>query len=128
MYRFGKNGLFQRQEILETPKLLFIVSLSYIKPLEDINQHLEGHREFLKKYYERGSFIASGAKAPRTGGVIIARFSSQEALLSALDEDPFKQNELANYEIQAFNASMMSDVLIQEEAESKEGVSLDSYK
>lgn len=76
---------------------MFIISLSYKKPIEDVEQHLAGHIEWLKKCYADGLFLASGRKVPRTGGVIFAR--GERAALEALcRNDPFFVNEIADYD------------------------------
>ncbi len=87
---------------------MFIVSLSYICELEEIDKILPEHVEYLKNQYEKGSFIASGRKVPRTGGIILSKLDSLEKLEEVLDQDPFKINNLAKYEIQEFVPSMTS--------------------
>ena len=45
---------------------MFIVNLTYIKSLDEVEKHLEKHIDFLNQYYTKGHFIASGRKNPRT--------------------------------------------------------------
>ena len=52
---------------------MFIVNLTYIKPLDTVEKFLEKHIDFLNQYYTKGHFIASGRKNPRTGGIILMR-------------------------------------------------------
>ncbi len=85
---------------------MFIVSLSYIKPIEEVELHLEEHVEYLKKHYKKKEFIISGRKEPRTGGVILSNVESRELLESILSEDPFHKNEIAKYEVIEFIPSM----------------------
>ncbi|MDP4170378.1 MAG: YciI family protein, partial [Bacillota bacterium] len=51
---------------------MFIVELTYVKSLDEIDRLREAHVAFLKKYYEKGIFLMSGPKNPRKGGIIIA--------------------------------------------------------
>ncbi|MDH3360375.1 MAG: YciI family protein [Desulfobulbaceae bacterium] len=88
---------------------MFIVSLTYKCPLSEVDQHIEAHIAYLKEQYAQGYFIASGRKVPRTGGVILAKAESKEALNKILAEDPFAQNDLADYEITEFTASMVGE-------------------
>jgi uncharacterized protein YciI len=88
---------------------MFIVSLTYIVDLNKVDELLPQHVEYLKDQYEKGSFIASGRKIPRTGGIIFSKLDSIEKLEKVLDQDPFKINNLAKYEIQEFIPSMTSD-------------------
>ena len=81
---------------------MFIVSLTYISEMSEVDKYLEAHIEYLNKYYELGIFIASGRKVPRTGGIILAQAESRSELEKILNNDPFKINNLANYELTEF--------------------------
>lgn len=85
---------------------MFIVSLSYIKPIAEVEKHLEAHVDFLKLHYEKKSFIASGRKVPRTGGVLLSNLESKEKLEQILTQDPFSVNKVAEFEIIEFVPSM----------------------
>ncbi|MPM66940.1 hypothetical protein SDC9_113854 [bioreactor metagenome] len=88
---------------------MYIVELTYQRPMEAIEAQLQAHRRFLDKYYERGVLLASGPKNPRDGGVIIAGGHVSRAELDAiLAEDPFHQHALASYRVIEFNAVKMS--------------------
>ncbi len=91
---------------------MFIISLTYIVDLEKVDELLPQHIKYLKKQYEKGIFIASGRKIPRTGGIIFSKLKSLDKLKEVLDQDPFKINNLATYEIQEFIPSMTSDEFI----------------
>ena len=88
---------------------MFIVSLTYICELEEVDRMLSDHVEYLKTQYEKGNFIASGRKIPRTGGIILSKLDNMEKLEEVLNQDPFKINNLAKYDIQEFIPSMTSD-------------------
>lgn len=90
---------------------MFIINLTYKVELEKVDVHLSDHVTFLKEQYRAGNFIASGRKIPRTGGVILSNLKSKEVLLEILDHDPFKKNDLANYEIIEFIPSMTNKEL-----------------
>ena len=91
---------------------MFIVSLTYILDLDKIDKILPLHVEYLKKQYRKGNFIASGRKIPRTGGIILSKLDNVEKLQKVLDQDPFKINHLAKYDIQEFIPSMTSGEFI----------------
>lgn len=77
---------------------MFILSLTYIAPLEDADKHMEAHMAWVKAGYDQGLFIASGRKVPRTGGVILAR-GERAALEQMCADDPFTVHGIAEYEI-----------------------------
>lgn len=81
---------------------LFLIDLTYVKPFEEIDPLLEAHYAFLDKYYGNGTFLASGPKVPRTGGVIIARGTDRTALEDILTEDPFFDAKVAKYTVTEF--------------------------
>lgn len=81
---------------------MFIVSLTYISEISQIDKYLEAHIEYLDKNYEKGVFIASGRKVPRSGGVILANARNRSELEEIINDDPFKIHNLADYELTEF--------------------------
>jgi len=84
---------------------MFIISLTYIVPLEKIDEHMKEHVIFLKKYYKKNVFIASGRKVPRTGGIILAIATSKEEIEDIIAEDPFITHKLAEFTVTEFLTS-----------------------
>ncbi|MGW8959478.1 YciI family protein [Paenibacillus sp. NPDC055715] len=78
---------------------MYIVSLKYVKPLNEVERYLEEHVKFLDKHYQAKNFVFSGRKVPRTGGVILVNVQSKDVLENILNEDPFYMNQIAEYEI-----------------------------
>lgn len=81
---------------------MFIINLTYKTELEKVDQFLNDHIEFLNEQYELGNFLVSGRKIPRTGGIILSKVDSKSKLEKIIEKDPFKKNELANYELTEF--------------------------
>lgn len=81
---------------------MYIITLKYIKSLEEVEKELEAHIKYLEKYYAMDKFICSGRKNPRIGGVIISKGKNREEIESIIEEDPFKINDIAEYEIIEF--------------------------
>ena len=81
---------------------MFIVSLEYIHPLADIEAALPEHIAYLERHYRAGTFLLSGRKEPRTGGIIVARAASRAEIERIISEDPFHQTGIADYEITEF--------------------------
>ena len=91
---------------------MFVVLLHYQVPLAQVDLHVEGHRAFLKKYYDRGNFILSGPRIPREkGGVIIMDASMRGRVAQIMSEDPFIQHGVATYEMIAFEPSRFHEFL-----------------
>jgi uncharacterized protein YciI len=81
---------------------VFVLTLTYTAPLERIDALLPAHRRWLDEHYAAGTFLASGPRNPRDGGVILARGRSQADLVALVREDPFAQEEVADYAIVEF--------------------------
>ncbi|MCA1956888.1 YciI family protein [Zymomonas sp.] len=91
---------------------MFIVNLFYKKPISEIEKHIKAHRDFLDIHYQSGYFLASGAKNPRNGGIILVNSQiSRDHLEQILLEDPFRQNDIADYEIIEFVPSKYASIL-----------------
>lgn len=91
------------------PALHFVVVLSYRAPLADIDAALPAHRAFLDAAYAEGVFLLSGPRVPRSGGVIVARAPSEEALRARLATDPFARLGLAEYALIPFEATRVAE-------------------
>lgn len=85
---------------------MFIVTLTYIRPLEELDALMSQHVGWLKKHYDSGLFIASGRQVPRKGGVILARSGSREELDAVLEQDPFAKNGCTRTDVIEFTPSM----------------------
>ncbi|USS86357.1 YciI family protein [Fructilactobacillus cliffordii] len=81
---------------------MFLIELNYQKPLEEVNRYLPVHNDYLEHNYSAGNFLMSGRKEPRNGGVIIANVASQLELEAIYHQDPFYQQQIANYRIIQF--------------------------
>lgn len=90
---------------------MFIISLTYLKPLEEVDQHLTEHVDYLKEQYRLGNFLASGRKIPRDGGIILAHAVSRKEIEAIITLDPFHIHGVADYEIIEFSPTMTSDTL-----------------
>jgi uncharacterized protein YciI len=82
---------------------MFVVLLTYTAPIEEVDLALPDHVEWLERQYERGLFLASGARKPRVGGAIITRPMARGKLDAILASDPFSVKHLAQYEVIEFS-------------------------
>ncbi|MEO1514535.1 MAG: YciI family protein [Bacteroidota bacterium] len=90
---------------------MFVINLTYIVELDQVEPHLEAHISYLKQQYQQGHFIASGRKVPRTGGLILSNLTDRAQLDNILSQDPFHIHQLAQYDIIEFIPSMTSPEL-----------------
>jgi uncharacterized protein YciI len=84
---------------------MFVIELIYKAPLSEIDARMKAHVAFLNKHYAAGTFLISGRKIPRDGGIILAVGKTKPELESILAEDPFHKQGLAEFRIIEFRAS-----------------------
>ena len=90
---------------------MFIIELVYKADLTRIDKHMTAHVTFLKKYYAAGTFVVSGRKIPRDGGVIVAVGDTREQIEAIAAEDPFVAQGLAEARVIEFRASQRAEDL-----------------
>lgn len=87
---------------------MFVIILSYIKPIEVIDALRPKHLEFLDTYFKKNVFIASGRQTPLKGGVILANAKSRSEIEQIITEDPFYTEQVATFEIIEFTPSKVN--------------------
>jgi len=96
---------------LEDGDHLFVIDLTYITALETVDQLITSHMAFIERCYASGLFLASGAKVPRTGGVIIARGRTVADIEALITGDPFHMAGVAKYRITEFDPGNVAAAL-----------------
>ena len=89
------------------------MTLTYLKPAEEIDALLAAHRAYLHEQYENGMFLISGRMVPRTGGVILAVADSRADIEAVIELDPFKEAGAASYQITEFVPTMAAEIFSQ---------------
>lgn len=87
---------------------MFIFSLTYVKPLSEVERFLPEHIQFLDEHYEKHLFLCSGRKVPRTGGIILCNCRNTEDAKNIMEKDPFYREGIADYEMIEFIPSKSS--------------------
>lgn len=91
-----------------------IAFIRYRRPLEEVLQHVDEHRAYLRDLKARGIMLASGPFEPRFGGAALFRVPDQgadAALLALRDGDPFVKHGAAQWEIQGWLPNIGKDEL-----------------
>jgi uncharacterized protein YciI len=82
---------------------MFLIKITFTKPLEVVDQYVAAHREFLEVGYQKDFFVVSGPQTPRVGGIVISQLKNREQLEHLMAQDPYYLNEVAEYEFIEFN-------------------------
>jgi len=90
---------------------MFVIELTYKVDLTEIDGAMKAHVAWLQRHYAAGTFVVSGRKVPRDGGIILANGHDRAAVEAAVREDPFVARGLADVRVIEFNASQRGDDL-----------------
>ncbi len=90
---------------------MFILELTYTAPLERVDALLPAHVSWLEQHYANGTFLASGRKVPRDGGIILAVAPDRPAVEALAATDPFVPAGVAAYRITEFVATTVAPAL-----------------
>ena len=92
---------------------MFVVTLTYLGDLSEVDAALPEHVAWLDQQYADGVFIASGRQVPRVGGLILVVGTNREELERRLALDPFGRLGLAEHAVIKFVPSRVADGLEQ---------------
>ena len=84
-----------------TSAMAFVIDLTYVVPLDVIDELLDAHNQHLASAFSAGLFLLAGPKVPRTGGVILAE-GSREDVERFVAADPFIRAEAATARVTEF--------------------------
>jgi len=88
---------------------VFVIELTYVAPLAEIDAAMKPHIAWLNQHYACGVFVASGRKVPRDGGIILATGDDRAAIDATVAADPFVARGLATVRVIQFRASQRAD-------------------
>ncbi|MFV0678166.1 YciI family protein [Variovorax sp. tm] len=89
--------------------MLYIVTLSYVRPIEEVNLHLESHKQWLGKHVKAGSILAAGPLEDRSGGVVLVHCKDRDELDSLLAQDSFVIERLVAVSVQGFDPVLRAE-------------------
>jgi uncharacterized protein YciI len=88
-----------------------LVTVRYLKPLDQVQKLTDAHRAWLATWRERGVLLAAGPFVPRTGGAILLRVPDEQTIAEIRDGDPFVTSGAATYEINVWSPTIGADTL-----------------
>jgi uncharacterized protein YciI len=84
---------------------MFVIELVYKADLAQIDASMKAHVAWLNTHYAAGTFVLSGRKIPRDGGIILATGDDRAQIEAIVREDPFVAQGLAETRVIEFRAS-----------------------
>ena len=88
---------------------MFVLLLTYVKALDEVDALMRDHMAWLNEHYDAGRFLVSGRQIPRTGGVIVAHGDDREEMEAIAASDPFVIGGVATCAVIQFRASQRAD-------------------
>ena len=86
--------------------MLFLVTLTYIRPIEEVHAHLDTHRDWLAKHATNGQILVAGPLHSGHGGLAIAHCEDRSELDALLAEDSFCIHQLVKCDVQAMTPAL----------------------
>ena len=85
--------------------MFHVLTLTYLQPLDVIEQTRAAHVEWLKDEVAAGRIVLAGRQESQGGGVLITGDWGHLPLAGDIDRDPYQQAGLVAYERLAFNGA-----------------------
>lgn len=80
-----------------------MIDVQFTAPVAAVDALLPAHLAWLETQTAAGRFLAWGPKAPRTGGLIVARAQTREMLEALVAQDPYVTGGVARSTVIGWN-------------------------
>ncbi|KPA99218.1 YciI family protein [Pseudomonas asplenii] len=88
--------------------MLFAITLSYIRPIEQVKAHLDAHKDWLVQFIKAGRILVAGPLQQQGGGFILAQGEGVSDIERMLAEDPFVVYQLVTFDIRCCEPAIRS--------------------
>lgn len=89
--------------------MLYVVTLTYIAPIEKIEAHLGSHKDWLVQHIQAGRILLAGPMEPSTGGIVLVHCADKAELDAILEPDSFYEHKLVAYDVRAFSPALRAE-------------------
>lgn len=90
---------------------MYLLIVSYTKPVEEVAPFVPAHAEWVNKYFKEGFFLMAGPKKNKFGGAIMVKSIDRAKLNKIIEEDSFITGEVAEYQIIDFDCKVSAEGL-----------------
>lgn len=88
---------------------MHIILLKFTSNRHNAARHLPGHKAWLTRGLEDGTFLLAGSLGSDLGGAIFARGVSPATIRDRVNEDPFVRENIVSAEVLEFSPSVASE-------------------
>ncbi|QEI06463.1 hypothetical protein FXN63_11945 [Pigmentiphaga aceris] len=89
--------------------MLFAITLNYIRPIEEVQVHLDAHKHWLVQAIKSGHILFAGPLEPGPGGFILAVAENISDIQDLIANDPFDIQQVAAFDIQACHPAIRAE-------------------
>lgn len=89
--------------------MLYIITLTYVRPIEEVNAHLQAHRQWLADHCSSGRILVAGPREDHSGGVVLAHGASRAEVDAMLAQYPFVSHGLVGVSVETFEPALRAD-------------------
>ena len=86
--------------------MFHVLTLTYLKPLEVVDQTRPAHVAWIEKEIEAGRLLLAGRQESQQGGVLITGDILTEAAEELIASDPYQLAGLVSYDRLTFNGAL----------------------
>lgn len=87
---------------------MYLIAITYTQPLEAVERVLPAHRQYLRDAPLAARIVMTGRRSPPTGGLVMLRADSREEVDAFVRQDPYFTENVAAFEIVAFDVAQVA--------------------
>lgn len=85
---------------------MFLLLGRYLRPVDEVELHLDAHREWVREHAEAGHVIAAGREVPLQGGLLVAVGVTRDQVDAMIAADPYVTEGVAEYDVREYDMVM----------------------
>ena len=82
---------------------MFLLLGRYLKPVDEVEVHLDAHRGWVRENAEAGRFVAAGREVPLQGGLLVAVGVTRDEVDAIIAADPYVIEGVAGYDVREYD-------------------------
>lgn len=82
---------------------MFALLVRYLKPVDEVEEHLDAHRAWVRHHAEAGHVIAAGREVPLQGGLLVAVGVTRDEVDAMIAADPYVTGGVAEYDVREYD-------------------------
>jgi uncharacterized protein YciI len=90
---------------------MFVVLLKFSENKAQAGEFMDGHKAWIQRGFEHGTFVLMGSLQPNLGGALLAHGTTRAELEDFVAEDPFVAKRIVTPEILEITASTADERL-----------------